>query len=472
MSLQKAHWLIAQLACSLNDVLLNKRNKKTMTKPILEVKNIFKSFGLETEHTTMILEDINFNINSGEIVSILGRSGSGKSTMMRIMSGLIKPDKGSVKFNDELVTEPVEEMAMVFQSFALFPWLTIMENVYIGLEAKGNLSLSEMEDKAKKILDIMGLKGYENFYPRQLSGGMKQRVGFARALVMNPEILLMDEAFSALDVLTAQKLQSDLLDLWIEDKISPNSILMISHNIEETVLLSDRIIVLASNPGHIVADIKVDLEHPRDRLDHSFRKLVDEIYIILTSSFKTKLDIKKEDISCPYRRDRLPKAHVTQLISFMDEIVLRRRGEVAALSDIGKDLGLEINDLMPVTDSLMLLKLIEINGNNINLTPAGKIFVEGDKAHKKRVFAEHLIQYVPIIAEIRRRLHEARKNSVTSHKFLAHFKKKYGCHDGVEYFEYVINWAMFAEMFVYDLDEKVFRIKNNNITSLAIEQNI
>jgi len=435
------------------------RKDNIMTKPILELKNVFKSFGIGAEHPTTVLEDINFNINKGEIVSILGRSGSGKSTLMRIMSGLMKQDKGSVKFKGEEVAEPVDEIAMVFQSFALFPWLTIMENVYIGLEARGNLSISEMEEKAKKILDIMGLKGYENFYPRQLSGGMQPRVGFARALIMNPEILLMDEAFSALDVLTAQKLQSDLLDLWIEDKISPDSILMISHNIEESVLLSDRIVVLASSPGHIVADIKVELERPRDRLDHAFRKLVDEIYIILTSSFKITLDNKNDDVSCPYRRDRLPKAQVGQLVSFMNEIVFRSRGEFAALSDIGEDLGLEIDDLMPVTDSLMLLKFIQVNGNNINMTPAGKIFVEGDDARKKRIFAEHLIQYVPIIAEIRRKLRESRKNSINASKFLAHFKKKYGRYDGAEYFEYVVNWAMFAEIFIYDGNTKVFSLK-------------
>jgi len=427
-------------------------------KVLLEVKNVSKSFGGETDHPTVVLDDINFSIKSGEIVSILGRSGSGKSTLMRLISGLIAPDKGEVRFKGDLVTEPVNEMTMVFQSFALFSWLTIIENVYLGLEAAGKLSLAEMEAKAKRILEIMGLKGYEDFYPRQLSGGMKQRVGFARALVMNPEILLMDEAFSALDVLTAQKLQSDLLDLWIEGTISPHSILMISHNIEESVLLSDRIVILASNPGHIVADIKVDLPHPRDRLDSKFRKLVDDIYIILTSSFKLGLDVKKEDVSCPYRREKLPKAHINRLLSFIDEIVTRSHGEVANLSEIGEDLSLKIDDLMPVTDSLMLLKFVDVDGNNISLTPAGKIFAAGDDARKIRVFAEHVVQHVPIIAEIRRHLNEARKAAIHSHKFLAHFKKKYGNTDGQEYFDNTVNWAMFGGMFIYDEDGGLFRL--------------
>lgn len=427
-----------------------------MTATLLEISGVLKSFGLETEHPTKILEDINFEVKKGEIISILGRSGSGKSTLMRIMCGLIKPDVGTVHFNNQPVLEPSEGMAMVFQTFALFPWLTVIENVYLGLEAGGKIPLADMESKAAKLLDIMGLKGYENFYPRQLSGGMKQRVGFARALVMNPQVLLMDEPFSALDVLTAQKLQADLLDLWIEDKISPSAIVMITHNIEDAVLLSDRIIILSSNPGKIVADIKIKLEHPRDRFDHSVRKMIDDIYIILTSSFKEAMDTSKEDISCPYRMHKLPTAHMGQLISFMDEIMLRSRGDTAALSDIGEDLKLDIDQLMPVTDSLMLLKFIEVNGNNISFTPGGKIFAEGDEVHRRRVLAEHLIQHVPIIAEIRRKLKESHKSSIHAHKFLAHFKKKYGYHDGTRYFDHVVNWGIFSGMFAYNQEEEVF----------------
>src|SRR5271167_455921 len=228
-----------------------------------------------------VLSDVSMSLRTGEIVALLGRSGSGKSTLLRLIAGLTRPTQGTVTISGEPVNGPAKEVAMVFQSFALFPWLDVLDNVEIGPRANG-VPLDETRKRALKAIDTIGLDGFESAYPKELSGGMRQRVGFARALVMQPKILLMDEPFSALDVLTAETLRTDLLDLWQEGRIPIKSILMVTHNIEEAVLMSDRILVLSSNPGRIASEIAVTIPHPRDRLDPDFRALVDRIYALMT----------------------------------------------------------------------------------------------------------------------------------------------------------------------------------------------
>ena len=221
-------------------------------------------------------------MREGEILGLLGRSGSGKSTLLRIAGGLIKPTEGQVLYREEPLSGPAEGIAIVFQTFALFPWLTVLENVEAGLDALG-LPHAEIRTRAMQAIDLIGLDGFQSAYPRELSGGMRQRVGFARAIVINPVLLLMDEPFSALDVLTAETLRTDFLDLWVEHLLPTKSVLMVTHNIEEAVLMCDKILVLSSNPGRIAAEIPVPLLHPRNRLDEEFRALVDEIYSILTA---------------------------------------------------------------------------------------------------------------------------------------------------------------------------------------------
>ena len=252
------------------------------TQPLLDVSHVSQSYRKGSgESGTPILDDVSMTLREGEIVGLLGRSGCGKSTLLRIISGLARPTGGSVRFQDKEVDGPSEGVAMVFQSFALFPWLTVLDNVEIGLRACGEKS-DETRKRALGAIDLIGLDGFESAYPKELSGGMRQRVGFARALVVQPKILLMDEPFSALDVLTAETLRTDLLDLWSEGKMPIKSILMVTHNIEEAVLMCDRVLVLASNPGRIATEIKVDLPHPRDRLDPEFRQLVETIYARMT----------------------------------------------------------------------------------------------------------------------------------------------------------------------------------------------
>src|ERR1700754_2088052 len=248
---------------------------------LLNVEHVRRTFPRSGGEELLVLDDVNLTLKEGEIVGLLGRSGSGKSTLLRLIAGMARPQGGSLSYMGTPIQGPVQGVSMVFQSFALFPWLTVLENVQLGLEAL-NLPPKELRARALAAIDLIGLDGYESAYPRELSGGMRQRVGFARALVVHPNILLMDEPFSALDVLTAENLRTDFLDLWSEGRLPIKGVILVTHNIEEAVLMCDRVLVFSTNPAQIVSEIKVDLPQPRNRLDPSFRDLVERIYVAMT----------------------------------------------------------------------------------------------------------------------------------------------------------------------------------------------
>src|ERR1700731_1812559 len=254
----------------------------TTAAPLLEVHSIRQAFPKPDGSQLLVLDDLNLELAEGQIVGLLGRSGSGKSTLLRLIAGLARPTGGTIPYLGQPVVAPAPGIAMVFQSFALFPWMTVLENVQLGLEALG-LPQAEIRRRALAAIDLIGLDGYESAYPRELSGGMRQRVGFARALVVHPNILLMDEPFSALDVLTAETLRTDFLDLWAEGRMPIKGVILVTHNIEEAVLMGDRILVFGSNPGRILTEISVTLTQPRKRLDPTFRELVDRIYVEMTA---------------------------------------------------------------------------------------------------------------------------------------------------------------------------------------------
>src|SRR6195952_1561438 len=248
---------------------------------LIDVRSCRQAYHKDANVDLVVLDDVNLTLHEGEIVALLGRSGSGKSTLLRIVSGLLKPTAGSVTWRGTEITGPTEGVAMVFQSFALFPWLTVQENVEIGLEARG-VHRAEREKRAETAIDMIGLGGYENAYPKELSGGMRQRVGLARGLVVHPDLLLMDEPFSALDVLTAENLRTDLIELWSEKRLPVKSVLLVTHNMEEAVLMCDRILVFSSTPGRVAHELKVPFAHPRNRHDFAFRQFVDRIYGLMT----------------------------------------------------------------------------------------------------------------------------------------------------------------------------------------------
>src|SRR5512142_439878 len=250
--------------------------------PLLDVQNVSQAFSKPDGDQLVVLEGVNLTLREGEIVGLLGRSGSGKSTLLRLIAGLAQPQGGTLSYLGKPIDGPPSGVAMVFQSFALFPWLTVLENVQLGLEALA-LPEKEIRTRALAAIDLIGLDGYESAYPRELSGGMRQRVGFARALVVHPNILLMDEPFSALDVLTAENLRTDLIELWGQKKLPIKSILLVTHNIEEAVQMCDRALIFSSNPGRVTTEIKIDLAHPRERTDPRFEDYVDRIYVEMTA---------------------------------------------------------------------------------------------------------------------------------------------------------------------------------------------
>src|ERR1700682_2418184 len=249
--------------------------------PIIAASKLEKFYPQPDGSRIQVISPTDIAIFPGQIIALLGPSGCGKSTMLRMLTGLSPVSAGSVLWHGQPVSGESPNVGIVFQSFALFPWLTVLENVEAPLEARGMARL-ERDKRALRIIDAVGLDGFESAYPKELSGGMKQRVGVARALVVEPEVLFMDEPFSALDVLTAETLRGELLELWLGHKIPTRAIFIVTHNIEEAVVLADRIIVLGKNPAHIHADFEVEIAQPRDRKAPRFVELVDSIYRILT----------------------------------------------------------------------------------------------------------------------------------------------------------------------------------------------
>ena len=282
-----------------------------MSKKIFTVEKVNKEFNIKGGHSLKVLDNINFTLHEGEIVALLGKSGSGKSTLLRIIAGLLSPTNGEVLYRGKKVSAPVPDISMVFQSFALMPWLTVLQNVELGLEAR-KISLKERRKRALKAIDMVGLDGFENAYPKELSGGMKQRVGFARALVLEPDVLLMDEPFSALDILTAENLREDLLDLW-EENDAMKGILYVTHSMEEAILTADRIIIFGSNPGFIRGELKIDIPHPRSSQDPVVANLVDQVYRMMTTAQTKELSErmnKKTAMTIVYR---LPDVDISEM---------------------------------------------------------------------------------------------------------------------------------------------------------------
>ena len=345
------------------------------------------------------------SMKTGEIVALLGRSGSGKSTLLRLIAGLTRPTQGTVTISGEPVIGPAKEVAMVFQSFALFPWLDVLDNVEIGPRANG-VPLDETRKRALKAIDTIGLDGFESAYPKELSGGMRQRVGFARALVMQPKILLMDEPFSALDVLTAETLRTDLLDLWQEGRMPIKAILMVTHNIEEAVLMADRILVLSSNPGRIASEIPVTLPHPRDRLDPEFRDLVEKIYALMTQRPDPTKPAARETGPAAGLGLALPRVSTNSLAGMLEEIAAPPYNGKADLPHLADSLQLEIDELFPLGETLQLLRLAEFEEADIKLTPLGQRFVDMDVDQRKKVFGDQVLAHIPLASHIKRVLDE------------------------------------------------------------------
>ena len=427
--------------------------------PLLQCTEVRKSFSKPDGAQLLVLDGMNLELREGQIVGLLGRSGSGKSTLLRLIAGLAEPTAGEVRYMGQPISGPAPGIAMVFQSFALFPWLTVFENVALGLEAQ-RLPRADIRTRSLAAIDLIGLDGFESAYPRELSGGMRQRVGFARALVVHPNILLMDEPFSALDVLTAETLRTDFLDLWAEGRMPIKGVILVTHNIEEAVLMCDRILVFGSNPGRILSEIKVSLPQPRNRLDPSFRELVERIYVEMTARPQGGASARQERFPGLGIGSQLPQVSTNLLAGLMEAVAAAPFNGTADLPKIASDLQMEIDELFPVAETLQMLRFAELEGGDLKLTADGMAFAHAALDERKRIFQRHLLTYVPLAAHIRRVLDERASHSARKSRFIDELEDFMSEEAADQTLRAVLRWARYAEAFAYDDENAVFSLEN------------
>jgi NitT/TauT family transport system ATP-binding protein len=423
---------------------------------LLAAREVTKTFDT-AEGPKAVLEGIDLEVRVGEILALLGKSGSGKSTLLRCFAGLISPSSGTVEYRGQPLTGTNPGTSMVFQTFALLPWETVQQNVEIGLEARG-VPAAECAQRALNAIDLIGLDGFETAYPKELSGGMRQRVGFARALVTNPEVLLMDEPFSALDVLTAENLRGELLEIWERDDIPIEAIVIVTHNIEEAVILADRIVVLGSNPGRIRATLEVVLPYPRDRRSPEFEGLVDTLYRTMTGRDTEPVPLPTPDGTRDERRTpaTVPLPHATvDALSGLAEILAQMRR--CTLADVAEELSLEVDDFLPLVDALELLGFAEVTDGQINLTPDGITFAGADIQASKQIFAAAAQNRAPLVALIVNGLHRTDDGTLRSGFFLELLRRHFSPAEARTQLDIALDWGRYAELYEYDADHDELR---------------
>jgi NitT/TauT family transport system ATP-binding protein len=429
--------------------------------PLLEVQRVCKSFRKPDGDELVVLDDVNLTLRPGEIVGLLGRSGSGKSTLLRAIAGLDEPSGGVVSYLGQPVAGPASGIAMVFQSFALFPWLTVLENVQLGLEALA-VPEPEMRKRSLQAIDLIGLDGFESAYPRELSGGMRQRVGFARALVVHPNILLMDEPFSALDVLTAETLRTDFLDLWGEGQLPIKAVLLVTHNIEEAVQMCDRMLIFSTHPGRVIGEIAVDLPQPRHGQDPRFRALIERVYVEMTAKpgGETRVGPKTERFAGTGIGTTLTHVSSNVLTGLLEAVAEPPYNGKADLPVIAEEGQLDVDDLFPAAEALQMLRFAEVEGGDIKLTEAGSQFARSETDERKKLFARHLMTYVPLAAHIRRVLDERASHTAPKSRFFDELED-YMAEDAAEQtLRTIISWGRYAEAFAYDDNRQAFSLEN------------
>jgi NitT/TauT family transport system ATP-binding protein len=425
---------------------------------IIRAEQVEKYYPQPSENRIQVISPTDLSISAGEIVALLGPSGSGKSTLLRMLTGLSAPSAGTVYWHEKPIVSADVNVSIVFQSFALFPWLTVLENVEAPLKARG-MEAAERRRRSLKILDTVGLDGFQAAYPKELSGGMRQRVGFARALVVEPEVLFMDEPFSALDVLTAENLRSELLELWQKKTIPTKAIFLVTHNIEEAVLLADRIIVLGRNPGHVRTDFKVSLSHPRDRKTAAFTQLVDYIYKVLTQPETKPPELprvggKSSRSQRQMHYQMLPHARPGGIAGLL-ELVLDHEGkdDIYRLAD---DLAFEIDDLLPIVDAAQLLGFLTVTEGDAAITPTGAEYANSEILRQKELFRTAAMEHVLLLRQIVRALEAKSDRSVPEEFFHDMLDEQFSEDETELQLETAINWGRYAELFDFDASRRRF----------------
>jgi len=421
---------------------------------IIEARAVEKYYALPDGNKIEVIAPTDLEVYPGKIVALLGPSGSGKSTLLRMLTGLSKPSSGDVLWHGKPLDGQVPHVAIVFQSFALFPWLTVLENVEAPLVARG-MGAVERHKRALKMIDVVGLDGFETAYPKELSGGMRQRVGFARALVVEPEVLFMDEPFSALDVLTAENLRSELLELWINKKMPTTAIFVVTHNIEEAVLLADRVIVLGRNPGRIRSDFEIDIPQYRDRKSPRFLAYVDYIYKTLTRPQEEAAApgkaVQPSGDGRPKERAKfqmLPHARPGGIAGFME--LLTDRGGRDDLYKLADELAMDVDDLLPIVDASVVLGFAVVHEGDVEITPEGRRFGEADIQLQKEIFREAALKNIALLRLIENTLHAKRDHAIGEEFFRDILDEHFSSDEVERQFETALNWGRYAEIFDYD----------------------
>jgi NitT/TauT family transport system ATP-binding protein len=417
---------------------------------ILEARGVTKAFTTPDGRALPVLDGVSLTLREGEIVALLGRSGSGKSTFLRCIAGLISPSAGTVSYRGSPLNGANPGVAMVFQSFALLPWLTVQQNVELAMEAR-EVPLDARRERALHAIDLIGLDGFESAYPKELSGGMRQRVGFARALAVEPDALLMDEPFSALDVLTAANLRGELIRLWEGKEFPVKAVLIVTHNIEEAVQLADRILVLSSNPGRIQAELPVSLPRPRDRNSPSVEALVDTVYDILTGREEAVAAAVVSSAPGPGLTPSdvpLPEVSAGGLSGLLE--ILAARGGSDGLAELADDLSFEVDDLLPLVDAAVLLGLAEVHGADLEITDAGREFATADIDASKMLFGKLAAERAPLIKAILNGLRATADGTLREGFFLDLLRRGFSDDEARRQLDIAIDWGRYGELYEYD----------------------
>ena len=445
---------------------------------LLEARAITKSYDedRQTRGATpkLVLDTIQAEIRAGEFIALLGPSGSGKSTFMRILAGLLLPSTGQVLFKGKPLHGPNPGVAMVFQSFALFPWLTVLQNVELGLEAS-NLPRTQRMRRALAAIDLIGLDGFEDAFPKELSGGMRQRVGFGRALEVEPELLFMDEPFSALDVLTAANLRKELLGLWRAKNIPTRAIVMVTHNIDDAVTMADRILVLGANPGHIRVDLPGLPPEQRTVQNKAHTALVDRIYQIMTSP-QAEVDALLATGTLKGATGRLtpssaghyqvlPRVELGDMTGLAE--LVHGLGDRVDLYQIGRELQLEVDEVLPLVDGLDLLSLADTESGDLLLTPQGKRFAEADLLEKKTIFRTQGLARIALLRQIHQALLDAPDHEVPESTFIQSLEAHFSNDEAWVQLETAVNWGRYAELFTYHEDTGIFELEDAELAGVG-----
>jgi len=422
---------------------------------LVTLSSITQAYGKD-ENKFYAVENINLEINPGEFVALLGPSGCGKSTLLRIITGLQQPSRGVVLYKNKELHGVNPYSTIVFQTFALFPWLTVLQNVELALQAKG-VPASIRVSRAIDAIDRVGLDGFETAYPRELSGGMRQKVGFARAIVNEPELLCLDEPFSALDVLSAESLRSELLELWTEGKIPTKAILMVTHNIEEAIYMASRVVVMDKNPGRIIADLPITLPYPRDRKSVEFQTIVDKVYSLLAGqTLPDHLELGSAPGEPGYTR-KLPNVAIANLNGLL-EFIYESDKEKFDIYMLADELGLDSDRLLHVTEFAEILGFVKIDSGDISITPLGETYTEASITARKEIFASR-VKRIPLLKWLLNLLNSSAQKQLDRSVVQTALELEFPAEVAEEQIDIIMTWGRYAELLVYDDNEELIYLE-------------